>query len=63
MDEFDRFLETQLRRLLDPVAATRPPSRGRRQSEPIVLAVEPPEAIPTVEIVPVTIAVAPLPQV
>jgi len=56
MNEFDRFLETQLRRMLDPVVATRPPPRGRRQKapEPVVLAVEPRGLVPAVEAVPVT---------
>lgn len=63
MNDFDRFLETQLRRMLDPVVATRPPTRGRRQKAPEpILAVVPPELVPTVEAVPVTIPVTPLPQ-
>ena len=63
MNEFDRFLETQLRRMLDPVVASRPPARGRRQKAPeLILAVEPPELVLAVEAVPVAIAVTPLPQ-
>jgi hypothetical protein len=63
MNDFDRFLETQLRRMLDPVVATQPPARGRRQKAPEpILAVEPPEQVPPVEAVPVTIAVTPVPQ-
>ncbi len=63
MDEYERYLETQLRRMLDPVVATQPPARGRRQKAPeLVLAVEPRELVPAVEAVPVTIAVTPLPQ-
>ncbi len=61
MNEFDRFLETQLRRMLDPVVATQPPVRGRRQKAPeLILAVEPPELVLAVEAVPVAIAVTPL---
>ena len=63
MNDFDRFLETQLRRMLDPVVATLPPTRGRRQEAPEpILAVEPPELVLPVEAVPVTIAVTALPQ-
>jgi len=63
MNDFDRFLETQLRRMLDPVVDTRPPARGRghRAPEPS-LAVKPPELVAAVEAVPVTIAVTPLSQ-
>ena len=63
MNDFDRFLETQLRRMLDPVVTTRPPTRGRghRAPDPI-LAVEPPELVGAVEAMPVTVAVTPLPQ-
>jgi hypothetical protein len=33
MNEFDRLLETQLRRFLDPIVATPPPAR-RARAEP-----------------------------
>ena len=64
MNDFDRLLETQLRHMLDPVVAIRPPVRGRRLKalEP-VLAVGPPESAPVaLEAVPVTVTVTSLPQ-
>ncbi len=64
MNDFDRFLDTQLRRMLDPVVASRPPVMGwrRKASEPVVLAVEPLEAAPAVvvETVPVAVVATPL---
>jgi hypothetical protein len=57
MNEFDRFLERNLRRMLDPVVEAPPPARGRRKP---VLAVIPPAIGPTVEPVPVTVPVTPL---
>ena len=63
LDRFDRRLESQLRRMLDPVVAVRPPTRGGRKPIP---AVEPltielaPEAMKVVE--PVPVAVTALPQ-
>ena len=63
MNYFDRYLETELRRMLDPVVATRPPARGRRRkAAELVLAVVPPEPASPVEAVPVAIAVSPLAQ-
>ena len=64
MNDFDRFLETSLQRMLDPVVATRPPARGRRRPAPEpVLVVVPTELVPaTAEAVPMAVAVAPLPQ-
>ena len=77
MNDFDRFLELQLRNMLDPVAATPPPDRRGRHERAPILAVEPPigfvpmgivprgvvaEVIPASEPLPVTVAVAPLPQ-
>lgn len=63
MNDFERFLETQLKGMLDPVVASRPPIRGERPAttEP-VLALDPPELAPAVETVPVTIAVTPVAQ-
>ena len=59
MNEFDRLLETQLRRMLDPVVAIKPPVRGRRQKAPEpILPLEPPDLLPAIETIPVT----PLPQ-
>ena len=63
MNDFDRFLETQLKGMLDPVVATRPPVRAERTAATeTVLAVDAPELIPAAEAVPVTISVNPLPQ-
>lgn len=64
MNDYDRFLETQLRRMLDPVVATVPPIRRARRVaiEPVLVVVDPPELVQTMEAVPVTIAVTPLPQ-
>ena len=31
MKDFDRFLEFELRKMLDPVVGTRPPARKRRE--------------------------------
>ena len=66
MNEFDQFLELKLRQMLDPVVATRPPTRRGRLKRPQkpILAVLPAtielaaEAIPVVEPVVVTIPVA-----
>ena len=59
MNDFDGFLETQLRRMLDPVIDSRPPVRGRRQkARKPFLAVVPPELVTVrIEPVPVTVAV------
>lgn len=32
MNDFDRYLEFELRQILDPVVATKPPRRGGRKS-------------------------------
>ena len=32
MNDFDRYLEFELRQMLDPVVAKNPPRRGRRKS-------------------------------
>ena len=32
MNDFDRYIEFELRQMLDPVIATKPPSRGSRKS-------------------------------
>jgi hypothetical protein len=64
MDDFDRYLETELRVMLNPVVARRPPTRrGRRKEaeQPAVPLVPADtlviETIPVV--VPVTVPVAP----
>jgi hypothetical protein len=66
MNEFDRSLEAELRHMLDPVVAVQPPLRGglKRSRKPILVVVAPAlelaaDAIPAVEPVPVTVAVAP----
>jgi len=65
MNDFDRYLEAELKVWLDPVAARRPPFRKRRSESAVVsqpsLAVEAlaAEAIPVVEpVVVVTLPVA-----
>jgi hypothetical protein len=60
MDDFDRILELQLRHLLDPVVASRPPARGhrpKRTPKPIVLV-----KTAAIELVAVAIPVAGRPQ-
>jgi hypothetical protein len=59
MNDFDRFLEQELRQMLDSVVAAKPPIRGkrlRRSPEP-TLALE-----PMVEPAPATVPVAAVPQ-
>ncbi len=65
MNYFDRFLEFELRRMLDPVAASEAPRRARRMSSgsPLLAVVTAPiepgaEALPVVQ--PVAIQVQPL---
>jgi hypothetical protein len=66
MNDFDKVLELQLRHMLDPVVATRPPARGERPKKtrkPILVvraaAIElVADAIPMVEPVAVTVPVA-----
>jgi hypothetical protein len=71
MDDFDRFLDLQLRRMLDPVVATPAPPRRSRppKARKPILAVKAsivtgafgaavPEAVPAVEPVMVTVPVA-----
>jgi hypothetical protein len=65
MNDFDQFLELQLRHMLDPVVATSAPARRSRRTKARrpILAVEAPidlavEAIPVVEPVAVTVPVA-----
>ncbi len=66
MNEFDRFLEVELRLMLDPVVVVQPPARGGlKEPRKPVLAVVPPtielpaEAVGEVE--PVTVAVTVIP--
>jgi hypothetical protein len=65
MNDFDQFLELQLRHMLDPVIATSAPTRRSRRTKvrKPILAVEASidlaaEATPAVEPVPVTVPVA-----
>ena len=59
MNEFDRFLEQQLRHLLDPVVAVRPPARRRAgRTRPVLTVVQP--VADGVEPLAVTVAVSPL---
>jgi hypothetical protein len=55
MNYFDRFLESRLRHMLDPVVAVAPPPRRRRMERTPVLTVVPQAADPTVEPVAVTL--------
>ncbi len=60
MNDFDQILELKLRQMLDPVVASPPPARGRRDKRlrrPI-LAVEP----VSLEVVPIAVPVASAPQ-
>jgi len=66
MDDFDKYLDLQLRRMLDPVVATpAPPRRSPRPRawQPILGIEAPieraPDVIPVVEPVVVTVPVAP----
>ncbi len=66
MNDFDKFLDLQLRRMLDPVVATpAPPRRSRRpRARQVILAIGAPiefapVAIPVIEPVVVTVQVAP----
>jgi hypothetical protein len=68
MNDFDRLLDSKLRQMLDPVVATRPPTRrdpSKRVRKPI-LAVEVPrpafggvmaEMIPVVVVEPIAVAI------
>lgn len=65
MNDFDRFLQLELRRMLDPVAASPAPRRARTMSSesPLLAVVTTPielmaEALPVVE--PVAIPVQPV---
>ena len=66
MNDFDRFLDRQLRRMLDPVVATQAPPRRSRPPEARqpILAVEAPiafapETMPAVEPMAVTVPIVP----
>jgi hypothetical protein len=65
MNDFDQFLEIELRHILDPVVATSAPTRRSRRTKARmpILAVEASidltaDATPAVEPVPVTVPVA-----
>ena len=62
MNDFDRFLETQLRRMLDPVVATQPPGRGRRREagEPVIVVLDQTELVAAPDVVPVAIPISQL---
>ncbi len=54
MNDFDLFLEQELREMLDPIVAHRPPRRRGRQSRiEVVLALEPAPVELAVETIPV----------
>lgn len=62
MNDFDTYLEIELKDLLDPVVARRPPTRKGRSDRagvpPIVVETLVPEAVPVVEPVVVAFPVA-----
>jgi len=65
MNDFDQILELKLRQLLDPVVATPPPARRARRPrslQPILtvdgVGIGPPDGIPVLEPVVVTLPVA-----
>ncbi len=53
MNDFDRRLEAELARMLDPVARTPAPPRGRRPRGRPVLKLFSPSALPTAAVVPI----------
>ncbi len=53
MNDFDLFLEQELREMLDPIVAQRPPRRGRQSRIEVVLALEPAPVELAVETIPV----------
>ena len=58
MNEFDRFLEFELRQMLDPVVSSGAPRRGkRRKDSPTLVIVSPPKEL-AVETIPVAESVA-----
>jgi hypothetical protein len=60
MNDFDRFLEAELRRYLDPVAARRPPARkGRPERSDRPVAITRPAEQPAAEALPVRVVVEP----
>lgn len=58
MNDYDRFLESELRRMLDPVVAARVPKRGRRNSRGRPSLVVLTATDPAAEVFPVVEAVA-----
>lgn len=64
MNDFDRFLETQLRQMLDPVVATQPPGRARRRKagEPVIVVLDQTELVVVPDAVPVAVVASPIPQ-
>jgi hypothetical protein len=61
MNDFDRFLESSLRDMLDPLVAVQPPPRrGRKGSRQPVVELAPAPETPEVEPVAVTIPVTSL---
>jgi hypothetical protein len=60
MNDFDRFLEIELRRMLDPVAVKSPPPRRKRRGRPLLTLVTAPFELTAVAIAavePVAVAV------
>ena len=60
MNDFDRFLETELKLMLDPVVARRPPARGGQREaitlDQPVLSPVPVETTLVVEAIPVVVS-------
>jgi hypothetical protein len=59
MNEFDRFLEFELRQMLDPVVTTRAPRRPRRAKDSPLLTIVPPQVDAIVAVEPVAVTIQP----
>jgi hypothetical protein len=61
MNDFDRFLEIELRRILDPVASAPAPTRRRRKGLPLLAVMAAPLELAAGAISAVEPAVVPVP--
>jgi hypothetical protein len=59
MNDFDRFLEFELRQLLDPVVTSGAPRRRRRAKGPLLLTIVPPHMEQIVAVEPVVVPAQP----